>query len=41
MRYIEDIGHQLAEALKGYSADYIEARLEQSQTSHISYRGRE
>jgi len=41
MTYIEDVGRRLAEALKGYSADYIEARLEQSQTSHISYRGRE
>jgi len=41
MTYIEDIGRQLAEALKGCSADYIEARLEQSQTSYISYRGRE
>jgi len=38
---IEVIGHQLAEALNRYSADYIEARLEQSQTSHITYRGRE
>ena len=38
---IEEIGHQLAEMLKSYSADYIEARLEQSQTSYISYRGKE
>jgi len=38
---IEAIGCQLAEAVKGYSADYIEAHLEQGQTSHITYRGRE
>ncbi len=41
MTYIETIGRQLAEAVRGYSADYIEARLEESQTSHITYRGRE
>ena len=41
MKTIENIGHQLAEAVKTYHADYIEARLEQSQTSHIVYRGRE
>ena len=41
MTDIEAIGRQLAEAVKGYSADYIEARLEQSQRSHIIYRGKE
>ncbi len=41
MKQIEAFGRQLAEALKGTGADYIEARLEQSQTSHITYRGRE
>ncbi|MFC2017288.1 TldD/PmbA family protein [Chloroflexota bacterium] len=41
MTQIEAIGHQLAEALKGYSADYIEVHLEESQTSRITYRGRE
>ncbi len=41
MTDIEAIGHQLAEAVKGYSADYIEARLEESQQSHITYRGKE
>jgi len=41
MTYIEAIGHQLAEALKAYNVDYIEARLEENQTSHITYRGRE
>jgi len=41
MAHIEAIGRQLAEAVKGYSADYIEAHLEQSQTSRIIYRGRD
>jgi len=41
MPHIEAISHQLAETLKGYGADYIEARLEESQTSHMTYRGRE
>ncbi len=41
MSHIEAIAHQLAELVKQYDADYIEARLEESQTSHITYRGRE
>ncbi|MDH5695714.1 MAG: TldD/PmbA family protein [Dehalococcoidia bacterium] len=41
MTDIEAIGRQLAGALKQYSADYIEARLEENQMSHITYRGRE
>ncbi len=41
MPHIEVVGHQLAEALRRYSADYIEAHLEESQSSHITYRGRE
>ena len=41
MTNIQAIGRQLAEAVKGYSADYIEARLEESQRSHITYRGKE
>jgi TldD protein len=41
MNHIEAIGHQLAEVIKGYDADYIEAHLEQSQTSRITYRGRD
>jgi len=41
MTNTQAIAHQLAEALTRYSADYIEARLEESQTSHITYRGRE
>jgi len=38
---IETIGYELTGALKGHSADYIEARLEESQSSHITYRGKE
>jgi TldD protein len=41
MPHIEAIGHQLAKILNGYNADYIEAYLEKSQNSHITYRGRE
>jgi TldD protein len=41
MTDIEAIARQLAEAIKGYNADYIEARLEESQRSYITYRGRE
>jgi len=41
MADIQTIGRQLAETLKSYSADYIEVHLEDSQTSHITYRGRE
>ena len=41
MNRIEDIGHELAELAGRYDADYIEARLEESQSSHITYRGRE
>ena len=40
MTHIEAIGHPLTETLKRYSADYIEVHLEESQTSHIVYRGR-
>jgi TldD protein len=38
---IEALAPQLAEVVKKHSADYIEARLEESQRSHITYRGRE
>jgi len=38
MTQIETCGHQLAEILKQQKADYIEARLEESHTSHITYR---
>ena len=41
MPEIEAVAHELAEELKKHDADYIEARLEESQTSHITYRGRE
>jgi len=41
MTDIQAIAHQLAEVLTRYSADYMEARLEESQSSHITYRGRE
>jgi len=41
MASIETAGQQLADTLRGYNADYIEAHLEESQTSHITYRGRE
>jgi len=38
---IETAAARLAETLKKYKADYIEARLERSQRSHITYRGKE
>jgi TldD protein len=41
MSYIEGIGHRLAEAFKVHKADYMEARLEESRTSHITYRGKQ
>ncbi|GAI78370.1 unnamed protein product, partial [marine sediment metagenome] len=41
MAHIEVIGRQLTEAFNGHSADYIEAHLEESQSSYITYRGRE
>ena len=41
MTNTQAIAHQLAEVLTRYSTDYIEARLEESQSSHITYRGRE
>jgi TldD protein len=41
MTEIEAIAGGLAGELKKHDADYLEARLEESQTSHITYRGRE
>jgi len=41
MRNITAVGHYLAESFRRYNADYIEARLEESETSYIAYRGRE
>ena len=38
---IEAIGQQLRERIHKYQADYIEVHLEESQASHITYRGRE
>jgi len=38
---IEDAGRQLAGIFNQSGTDYIEARLEESQSSHITYRGRE
>ncbi len=37
---INAIAQKLAAALKKHCADYLEARLEESQTSHITYRGK-
>ncbi len=41
MTHIEIMARELAEAFKRYNADYIEARLERSHTSYITYRGKE
>ncbi|MFC2044662.1 TldD/PmbA family protein [Chloroflexota bacterium] len=41
MADIKAIGRDLAKTLTRFSVDYIEVRLEESLTSHISYRGRE
>ena len=41
MAEIDSIARDLAVELKKHRADYLEARLEESQTSHIAYRGRE
>ncbi|MEE9365344.1 MAG: TldD/PmbA family protein [Dehalococcoidales bacterium] len=38
---LENVARELAEFIKRDDADYIEAHLEESQTSHIVYRGRE
>ncbi|MBA7680652.1 hypothetical protein ES703_88973 [subsurface metagenome] len=38
---IENAAQELAELIRRGEADYIEARLEESQNSHIVYRGRE
>ena len=40
MTSIEAAGQQLAEIIKAHNADYIETHLEESQTSHITYRGK-
>lgn len=41
MSNIEAAAHQLTDIIKRYNADFIEARLEESQTSHITYRGKQ
>ena len=41
MPYIEDVAQQLADKLSGCRADYIEAHLEDSISSYITYRGKE
>jgi len=41
MKHIGNFRDKLAEAFKEHGADYIEARLEESQSSHITYRGKE
>jgi TldD protein len=41
MTDIQAASNQLANIIKGYSADYIEARLEESQRSYITYHGKD
>jgi TldD protein len=41
MPEIEAVAHELAEELRKCDADHLEAHLEESQTSQITYRGRE
>lgn len=41
MATIEEIGRSFGGIFKRFEADYIEARLEESQSSYISYRGKE
>jgi TldD protein len=41
MADIDTISHELTEALKGHQADYIEARVAESRTSQIGYRGKQ
>ena len=40
MPEIEDVARQIADIIKDYHADYIEAHLEQTSSSHITYRGK-
>ncbi|MCJ7763751.1 MAG: TldD/PmbA family protein [Dehalococcoidales bacterium] len=41
MPSIEDISRRIADEFKKHQADYIEAHLEQTSSSHITYRGKE
>ena len=38
---IKEAGHLLAGIISKYEAEYIEAHLEESQSSHLTYRGKE
>ncbi len=40
MTNIETTGHQVADLLKKYNANYVEVHLEENQTNHIAYRGK-
>lgn len=40
MSDIETVGQQLFEALKKFNSEYVEAHLEESQSTRISYRGK-
>jgi TldD protein len=39
MSQIDEIAQNMSDELKKYKADYLEARFEENQTSHIVYRG--
>ncbi|MCX7912302.1 MAG: hypothetical protein N2506_05000, partial [Dehalococcoidales bacterium] len=38
---VEDIAHSLRDELKKSTADYVEARFEETESSYLTYRGRE
>lgn len=38
---IDEVGHNIADLFAKCDADYVEAHLEESQASHLSYRGKE
>jgi len=38
---ISEIGHDLADLLRKFDADYLEAHLEENRSSHLTYRGKE
>ena len=41
MTNIEETAHRLAEIINRHRADYIEAHLEESRSTYITYRGKE
>ena len=41
MPQIDILAHEIARELKKGTADYLEARFEESESSQISYRGKE